>query len=180
MNDSLNDSFWQRIEARLRTAAPLALALLMTLLSALPLGPADLGPVMPFLPGLAVFYWTVYRPDLMPRVAVFALGLLHDGLTGAPLGMTALVLLLLQIVAGRYRRFFVGRTLPVSWLGFGLLASGAAAVSWCVASAYHFIPLPAAAAAAQLGLTVAVYPLFAWGFAALHRGLPSPASARPE
>ena len=155
--------------------APLAVTLFMTLLSALPLGPTDLGPVMPFLPALAVFYWTVYRPDLMPRVAGFGIGLIHDSLTGAPLGMTSLVLLLLQIVAGRYRQFFAGRTLSVSWIGFGLLAAGASGVSWCVASVWHFVPLPAGAAVAQLGLTVAVYPLFAWGFAALHRSLPGPA-----
>lgn len=175
---TVDDGPWRRVEAQARMALPCLVALPLALLSALPLGPPHLGPAMPFLPAAAVFHWTVYRPDLMPRGAVFAIGLLHDGLTGAPLGMAAAALLALQAAAAACRPFFAGATVAAAWLGFGALAAAAAALSWCLASLYHLAPVPAAPAAAQACLTAACYPLLAPAFIALQRGLPAPARTR--
>lgn len=175
---TVDDGPWRRVEAQARMALPCLVALPLALVSALPLGPPHLGPAMPFLPAAAVFHWTVYRPDLMPRGAVFAIGLLHDGLTGAPLGMAAAALLALQAAAAACRPFFAGATVAAAWLGFGALAAAAAALSWCLASLYHLAPVPAAPAAAQACLTAACYPLLARGFIALQRGLPAPSPAR--
>lgn len=175
----MDDIRWQRLEAGLRKAAPVAIALPLTVLSAMPPALAAPGPVMPFLPALAVFHWGVWRPDLMPPSAVFAIGLIHDGLTGAPLGLSALALLALRAAAGR-RRFFAGRALPAVWLGFALVAAAVAAFSWLAVSLYHLQPAPPAPAAARWGLTVACYPFAAWAFAALQRELPAPPVAPPR
>ena len=50
MNDT---DGWQRIEQWLRAVVPFALTLLLTLISALPLGIHGLGPVMPVLPAIS-------------------------------------------------------------------------------------------------------------------------------
>ena len=171
-------AFWPRLGARLWKATPVALALPLALVSAMPPGPAGLGPVMPFLAAPAVFHWALYRPDLMPRGAVFALGLVHDALTGAPFGLGALVLLLLHAAAVAWRRFLAGRTVAVVWGGFGLCAVFAAGFSWLAASLYHLAPVPPAPVAAHWALTAACYPFLAWPFAALQRELPPAAPAR--
>ena len=172
------DAAWQRVESGLRMAVPVALAAAFALLSTAPLGPPHLGPAMPFLPALAVFHWTVYRPDLMPRAAVFAVGLLHDSLTGAPLGLSAFALLAPQVAAGRARRFFAERAMPAVWCGFALFAAFASALSWIGGSLYRFAPLPADAALAQLALTIACYPFAAALFSWVQRGILYPAAAR--
>lgn len=172
------DTAWQRIDTRLRMAVPVAFAVAFALLSTAPLGVPHLGPAMPFLPALAVFHWTVYRPDLMPRAAVFAVGLLHDGLTGAPLGLSALALLLMQAAAARARPLFAERAMPALWCGFALCAALASALSWIGGSIYLMAPLPIEAALAQLGLTVACYPFAAALFAAFQRDILYPAVAR--
>ncbi len=176
----MDEAIWRRFETALRMAVPVALTAALTLVCSMPVGPANLGPVMPFLPAIAVFHWTVWRPNLMPRGAVFAIGLLHDGLTGAPLGMSAIALLGLQWVVGRRRRFFAGRTMPVAWSGFALLAMLATGFCWLAASLYYLEPMPVAAVGPQLCLTVACYPFLAWPFAALQRELLNPMVAPPR
>jgi rod shape-determining protein MreD len=165
---------WQRIETGLRSALPFALTLLLTVLSTVPLGPPRLGPVMPALPVVAVFYWAVYRPDLMPYSATFAIGVVYDSLTGAPMGLSSLVLLTLQGLAGTQRKFFHGKTLAVAWAGFALLAAAAALLAWLLAALYHLYAVPVRALLFQTALTVAVYPLVAWPFGMVLRELLHP------
>ena len=55
---------------------------------------------------MAVYHWTIYRPDLLPPIGLFAIGLAQDLLTGAPIGVGALMLLLARGAVLRYRRLF--------------------------------------------------------------------------
>ena len=178
MNDEPN--LWQRLEAGLRAALPVTLTLLLTLVCALPLGPPALGQVMPALPVICVFYWTVYRGDLMPLVATFVIGVLYDALTGAPLGGSAIVLLVLQAVAASQRRFFHGKTLAVAWAGFAAMAAMAAALGWLVASLYHLQPLAMAPGVFQALLTIAIYPMLALPFGVVLRDLLQPVPVGPR
>ena len=153
---------WQRVESQLRAAVPFVLTLLLAVLCAVPLGIPGLAPVTPLLPAIAVFYWAIYRPDLMPMIAVVLIGLVHDSLTGTPFGLTAFVLLLVQAVAGSQRRFFNAKALPAAWFGFAMIGSGAVALSWLVASLLALEPMPVRPALFQAILTVGLYPVVAW------------------
>ena len=77
----------------------------------------------PALPLIAVFYWTLYRPDLMPPVAAFVIGLLQDILGGLPLGVSACVLVGVHAAVNTQRRFFIGKSFAVVWLGFALVSA---------------------------------------------------------
>lgn len=169
---------WQRIEWWLRAVVPFGLTLLLTLISTLPLGIQGLGPVMPVLPAIAIYYWAIYRPDLMPLIATFFVGLMHDGLTGAPIGLSSLVLLLLHGAAGSQRRFFDRKGLAVTWVGFGVFAIAAALLSWSAASLFYWRFLDLSPVAVQWLLTVAVYPVIAWPFGILQRELLSALQVR--
>lgn len=47
------------------------------------------GPVLPHLPFVCVFYWSIHRPDLMPSWAAFLAGLAVDAVLSVPIGLNA-------------------------------------------------------------------------------------------
>lgn len=76
---------------------PFLMTLLFALISVVPLNLPGFAVVTPAFALMAVFHWTVYRPDLMPLGAIFLIGLLLDLLNGTPyVGLSALMLLLVR------------------------------------------------------------------------------------
>ena len=146
----------------LRGLAPFASILLLVFIGALPFPVPGLSPVMPALTVIAVYYWSIYRPDLLPLVATFFIGLVQDAIQGTPLGMSALVLLLVQGTVVSQRRFFRGKTFLVEWWGFMLVAPVAALIGWLLISAHAgtiVVPRPLGV---RLVLTFAAYPCLSW------------------
>ena len=153
-----------RVGLFLRSILPAVVTLAAVLLVALPVGVPFFAVVTPFLPLMAVYYWSIYRPDLLPPAAVFAIGVLQDILTGSPVGLVALVLLLVQALAVSQRRILLGQAFLVEWSGFLLVAAGAALVSWLLASGYNVAVVPPAPFVTQALLTAALYPVGSWLF----------------
>ena len=161
----MKTGLWRRLVRFSRSLTPLLLTLAVVLASVLPLRIPHFAVVMPLLSMMAVFYWSIYRPELLPAAAVFALGVVQDALGGGPLGLSALVLLLVHGVGVSQRRFFLGKSFAVEWWGFILVASGAALVGWLLASLYYTAWIDPGAVLAQALLTMALYPCFSWLFA---------------
>ncbi|MBT4710871.1 MAG: rod shape-determining protein MreD, partial [Alphaproteobacteria bacterium] len=105
----------------LRLLLPGLVTFVAVLLTVLPLGIPFAAVVTPFLSLMAVYYWSIYRPDLLPPAAVFVLGVLQDILTGGPVGLLALVLLLVQALAVSQRRILLGQAFSVEWAGLLLI-----------------------------------------------------------
>ena len=159
----------------LSLAPPLTGALLV-LATATPLYMGHVGEIAPQLGVAAVFFWTVHRPDLMTFGAAFGIGLVADLATGAPLGMSALILIVLRRVVLAWRRFFVGKPFHVLWLGFALAAFPAALAGWSIASVYLFEALDIVRALTQAVFTVVLFPPVAWLLARCRDLLPAPRS----
>ena len=159
------------VDTGFRVVTPVVLAFLMLVISRLPFGIEGLESAMPLLTLIACYYWTIYRPNLMPSIALFFLGLLQDLVTGGPLGLMALVLLLVHWVVDAQRRVFLGKSFVVGWWGFGLIALGAEGVIWMLASIYYDQLLVVRPFAFQFMLTVAIYPCFAWLFSLVQRAI---------
>src|SRR5580698_9282591 len=87
---------------------PFLTTLLFAFFSVVPLNLPGFAVVMPAFALMAVFHWTVYRPDLLPLSAVFGIGLFLDLLNGTPfVGLSALIFLLARTaVLGQRRLFF--------------------------------------------------------------------------
>lgn len=145
----------------LRGLVPLLITVLLVVASALPWRLPAFAEVTPAFVVMAVFYWTIYRPDRLPYAATFSVGLLQDLLTGTPLGMTALILLMVQGVVASQRTFFLGKPFLVVWWGFSLLMPAVGLVSWIIGSAYFDAIVPPLPILVQVVLTVILFPVFA-------------------
>ncbi len=171
----MRPSFWHRLDQFARQLFPFALTLALLLASLVPLPLPAYASVTPSFLVMAVYFWTLHRPDLMPPPAVFMLGLLQDFLTGGTLGIGAIVLLALSFATGSQRRFLGGALFVTVWAGFVVNAAGAAALTWLLntlAAGAMFDPRPALF---QYLLTVGLYPSLGWVLVRAQRAILRPA-----
>jgi rod shape-determining protein MreD len=151
-----------RVDRLLRNLTPALLTVVLVILSALPLGLPGLPMVMPWLALMAVFYWTVHRPDLLPGGAVFLLGILQDAVSGTALGFHAALLLGVHWVVLTQRWVLYRKSFNVVWWGFSLVATGAAVGAWLLGSIIAWRIVDPNPVLLQLLLTIALYPPVAW------------------
>jgi rod shape-determining protein MreD len=119
-----------RVNNGLARLLPIATTIVALLITILPLRIPGYAALTPAFTLMAVYHWTIYRPDLLPASGVFATGLAQDLLTGDPVGVNALLLLLARVAVLRQRRHFVNRTFPFVWSGFTLLGIAAMLGLW--------------------------------------------------
>ena len=167
----------QRADRFARSLTPLLLTLALALVAALPFRVPYFPPVAPFLVLISVYYWSLYRPELLPAPAVLLVGVVHDVLGGGPMGLAALTLLLVHGVARSQRGVLLGKSFAVEWWGFMLIAVATAAVMWLLAALYHVSLIDPLPVAVQAFLTIALYPVLSWLFARSARVLVQEAQA---
>ena len=120
---------------------------------------------------MAVYHWTIYRPDLLPPVAVFLAGLLLDFLNGTQyVGTSALSLLLVRTALHSQSRFFVNRPFPLLWAGFLLTAIAVIAFEWAVVSVLLGTAVGTRPFLFEAVLTVACFPIGSYVLTRLQRG----------
>ncbi|MBB4265167.1 rod shape-determining protein MreD [Roseospira visakhapatnamensis] len=160
----MRPSFWQHLDLLARRLIPVTLSLLLLLLAAVPLTAPGFLRADPMISVLCVYYWAVHRPDMMGYVGGFTLGLLEDILMGTPMGVSPLVLLVVQWVIVTQYRFFVGKPFMVTWWVLGLVALVAVltkAMAVALLTGHLASPI---ALAASYALTVLLYPPLGWLF----------------
>lgn len=158
----MRPTVWQRLDIMARHMAPLVATLALLLLSVSLPHVIGLTPIGPMLPLVAVYYWAIYRPDLMGHGSVFLIGVAQDLLSGTPPGVGALVLLLTHAAVIGQHRFFNARPFAVTWWAFALVAAGAILVNWLAVSLVYGQLVDAKAAVYAYLMTVAVYPVVGW------------------
>jgi rod shape-determining protein MreD len=161
--------FLQRLDGWARAAAPFALTLIAAIVSVVPLRLPDYSVIAPDLVLMAVFYWTVHRPDLMRPWGAFAVGVLEDILTATPLGVDALVLLFVHWAIIAQHRTLRGLSFALLWCAFALIAAGAKIVLVVLALILTRHLVDGSVLLAQYGFTIAVYPLIALLMGRAHR-----------
>jgi rod shape-determining protein MreD len=151
-----------RMDTLARQLAPAALTVGFVFCTAVPLRVPGLDVVAPALPLISVFYWSLYRPDLMPPLAAFAVGLFEDILSGTTIGVSAATFVLVHAAVHAQRRFFLGKTFLIVWLGFALIAVSAFALQWLVTSLVYGMLIESAALLTRVLITIGCYPAVAW------------------
>ncbi|MDP6344596.1 MAG: rod shape-determining protein MreD [Alphaproteobacteria bacterium] len=152
-----------------RVCLPFVFTMLLIVLGMLPYGLPKLSLSAPILALISVYYWSVFRPELMPAGAAFLVGLLVDVLSGGPPGLNALVLVLVHWVALNQRRALAGKSFAVGWLGYLLIGAGAAAAHWLFASAFHATLIEPTPLVVSHAIGTAGYPLVALLLARVQR-----------
>lgn len=158
----MRQTLWQRIDLFARQLTPFGLTLCLLGLSLLPMPVPGAKTVVPMLTVMAVYHWSVARPELLPAYAVFLIGLAQDMLSATPIGLFAVVLLLVHGIVLWQHRFLSGKSFWIVWLGFALAAAGGVLLGWIMAAMYYGSVPPLGALAAQYLVSLGLYPLLAW------------------
>src|ERR1700691_4417869 len=138
---------------------PAPTTLLAAVISVLPVQIPGYAALTPVFTLMAAYHWTIYRPDLLPPLALFLVGLTEDLLAGSPIGVNALLLLLTRVAVLSNRRYFINRTFPFVWSGFALLTVAAMLGLWGLHCLLDLSLLDVRNAVIRAALTVAIFPL---------------------
>jgi rod shape-determining protein MreD len=115
--------------------------------------------VMPSLTLSIVYFWSIHRPELFGVGSAFVIGLLQDLLTGVPLGLFTMTMLLTRAGVATQGMFFRDKPFVVHWWGYALVAVLASAFTWVVAAMIQGVFAPPGQVFMALILNVLIFPL---------------------
>lgn len=159
----------KKSEVGLRGALPFLSVLFLMIFLFMPL--PFFANIVPYLTLIGVYYWSVFRPVLMPIWLVFVIGILQDVLSGGLLGITALLLILVRLLVSLQGRKFLERDFMFNWLIFTFVSVAFGLSAWVLASFYHKIPSGTFESFGQVILTIALFPPLYWMLGAIRRRL---------
>lgn len=125
----------------------------------------------------AVYFWSVFRPASLPSPLVFLIGLLLDLLTGAPLAVGCLILLLTHAIALNWRYFLARQGFLFVWLVFTAIAAGAWLLAYLLQMLLTWQLLSPAPAVFGFAVSAGLYPNLAVLLTRAHRGIAAPERA---
>ena len=135
--------------------------------------PFDVLMIIPFL-NIGVYYWAAYRPALIPAIAVFILGLLVDIMAGTPLGLSAVLLVLVRWAVADQRAFLSGQSFPMVWLVFIVMNTAIVLLQWLVTGLVNLGWANIMSLSPQIIAGVIAFPPLCMIFHLVHKILPSP------
>lgn len=123
---------------------------------------------------MALFYWSIYRPTLLPTWLVFILGLLFDIFTDYPLGMNTLIFLLIQWLVRDQRKYLMSQNFVFIFFSFALVALAFFVYQWLLFGVLNGDFISALDWLLSFVLTVLLFPLAYIGLLITHKILPDP------
>jgi rod shape-determining protein MreD len=160
-----------RVNGSAARLVPILTTIIAVILAILPLRIPGYAALTPALALMAVYHWTIYRPDLLPAFALFAIGIGEDLLAGSLVGIGPLTLLVTRAVVLHSRRHFVGRPFPFVWAGFTLVAGGTLLGLWALHCLLEFSLINPRNTVFRMVLTIAVFPAASFLLGSAQRAL---------
>ncbi|MEQ9447512.1 MAG: rod shape-determining protein MreD, partial [Rhodospirillaceae bacterium] len=81
---AMHSASLQYMDGAARRIVPFGLTLVLMLFALTPTHIPALSDVAPMLTLMSVYFWSIYRPDLLGYGAAFGIGILEDLLMGTP------------------------------------------------------------------------------------------------
>jgi rod shape-determining protein MreD len=147
------------VAAQLRLLIPWLAALLLLLLSSAPLNISNL-PLMPHVVWLMSLSVGMLAPKAWPVLVAFMLGLLSDLLLGTPLGMQALLTLLVVMRMHRQSRHLSHQPFRARWLEASLMLLVLFILSWALLGLLTPSQPPLVTVVMSTAANMLWYPLF--------------------
>ena len=141
---------------------PFSLTLIFLLLDFVPTYIPKYSEIAPILPLISIYHWAIYKPSLLPGWLIFIFGILYDSLLGTPLGLHSLIFLSVYLVVLFQRRFIIGKSFLIYWLGYAIICSGAAFEGWFLLSLWHLSLIGIEAIFFQTMLSLGIFPIISW------------------
>jgi rod shape-determining protein MreD len=163
-------SLWRQLDAASRYGFPIGFLIFGLFVIGMPFGLPGQAELRPVYAMACVFFWSLYRPSSLPAPVVALVGLLLDLLGLSPLGLWAVLLLLLQGATLAARRGLVPQSFMLTWLVFLMFAVGLSALDWAAQSLLALSLLPVLPLGVELLFALALYPALAAFFIRAHRG----------
>lgn len=169
------DNFMDRFDLIARMSAAYVLLAMLFLLNVIsvpyPMSVFFKGPLIL----MAIYYWAIYRPTLIPPWLVFLGGILADILTGIPyLGLSAVLFLICRMAVMEQRRFLMGQGFVMVWIGFAIVNVLFHLVQFLVFSLLNLQFVPVEKAAPVLLMGMLLFPVIHVLLYASHKILPEP------
>ena len=169
---SMQLTFAQKINSRAQRLLPFGLTMILLMFGLTPTYVPGFSQITPMYALVAVYFWSIYRPDLLGYGSGFIIGTVEDLLSGAPLGVGALTLLLTQWTVFNQKKFFYAKPFVVTWFAFAIVAFGASILKWvCVGAIGGGGFTPFGDLFAAYLVTTAAYPVISWIFSKVKVGL---------
>jgi rod shape-determining protein MreD len=106
---------------------------------------------------MAVYFWSLVRPDLMPPAAALLIGIVQDFVSGSPVGLWATAYVAIYAVLGGQRDSFAGLAGIGAILGFALAMLLVSAATYGIAVVYFWRVLPLMPHVLQIAVSVLCY-----------------------
>ncbi len=108
---------------------------------------------------MTIYYWSIFRPTIVPAWLVFAAGGVLDILSGLPLGINAFVFVAVQWIVSDQRRFLMGQPFIMVWSGFCLVVVLTGLVQWFLFGLVHLHWTPLHPVWISMVLGMFIFPL---------------------
>tara|TARA_B100000686_G_C16603481_1_gene869919 strand:+ start:462 stop:974 length:513 start_codon:yes stop_codon:yes gene_type:complete len=153
---------YQFVVTQFRNATPSLSIFFLLFITNLPYGASRTIFLIPPLALIGIFHWGIYRPDLLPRGIIFAIGILQDVIDGGILGIWALIYLLVHTIMKSQRKFFFGRSFIIEWYSFGVVVFFVYLFIWMIGILFYNGMDRSDILFFQLIILICIYPLLTW------------------
>jgi rod shape-determining protein MreD len=108
-----------------------------------------------------LYYWSIYRPTILPFWAAFVLGFLIDLVSGNLLGLNAFVLVLSMIMISNQRRYLLSQPFATQWAGFLCVSVAVECIRWLVMMLVNWAYLSPVSGFVSAVFSAVLYPVTA-------------------
>jgi len=130
--------------------------------------------IRPFFILMPIYYWSIYRPSIMPIIILFSIGLIIDFVSGFPIGLHAALFVIVNLVVKQQRLFLMGQPYPMFWMGFAIIALSVFAAQWLFFSVINLRLIDITDTIASAFITILFFPFIAMIMAFIQKILPRP------
>ena len=163
-------SFWRQLDIAARYTFPTGSMIFGLFVIGMPFGLPGQAELWPVYTMACVYFWSLYRPASLPAPVVALVGLLLGLLGLSPLGLWAVLLLVLQGVVLAVRRRLAPQPFFSPGWCFAAWPWRLSALAWMLESLLTLTMLPVVPLLIEALFLAGLYPVVAGFFIRAHRG----------